>query len=140
LKDFCGAQGQEVYAEYIDRAPGSLTEGFDTSTPLGRLLLNLLASLAEFELEVLRGRVYASMERSRRQGKRIARPLVMERPEIRRLWPTVAGRVRSGELSLCGAAHVLHIGKSTVRRLLGDAPVENAVPVPTPVDTDRHGA
>ncbi len=53
---------------------GSVREGFDTSTALGCLLLNLLASLAEFELEVIRERVRAGMERARRQGKLMGRP------------------------------------------------------------------
>ena len=35
----------------------SLRGQFDTSTALGRLLLNLLAALAEFELELIRERV-----------------------------------------------------------------------------------
>ena len=52
----------------------SSREQFDTSTALGRLLLNLLASLAEFELELIRERVKAGMDRARRQGKRIGRP------------------------------------------------------------------
>ena len=54
----------------------SLREQFDTSTALGRLLLNLLASLAEFELELIRERVKAGMDRARRQGRRIGRPRV----------------------------------------------------------------
>ena len=37
----------------------SLREQLDTSTALGRLLLNLLAALAEFELELIRERVKA---------------------------------------------------------------------------------
>jgi len=57
----------------------SAQEGFDTSTALGRLLLNLLASLAEFEVELIRERVVAGMERARRQGKRIGRPTVWQR-------------------------------------------------------------
>ena len=52
----------------------SLREQFDTSTALGRLLLNLLASLAEFELEMIRERVKAGMERARRQASRSAGP------------------------------------------------------------------
>jgi DNA invertase Pin-like site-specific DNA recombinase len=44
---------------------------------LGRLLLNLLASLAEFELELIRERVKASMDRATRQGKKLeSEPLV----------------------------------------------------------------
>ena len=46
----------------------SVREGFDSRTALGRLLLNLLASLAEFEQEVLSERTRAGMERARRQG------------------------------------------------------------------------
>ena len=55
----------------------SLREQFDTSTALGRLLLNLLASLAEFELELIRERVKAGMDRAARQGKKIGRPRVI---------------------------------------------------------------
>ncbi len=57
----------------------SVRERFDTSTALGRLLLNLLASLAEFELELIRERVKAGMDRARRQGHRIGRPPVTSR-------------------------------------------------------------
>jgi len=52
----------------------SAREGFNTNTALGRLLMNLLASLAEFELEVLSERVKAGMDRARRQGVHIGRP------------------------------------------------------------------
>ena len=55
----------------------SLREQFETSTAVGRLLLNLLAAVAEFELEMIRERVKAGMDRARRQGKRIGRPSVM---------------------------------------------------------------
>jgi DNA invertase Pin-like site-specific DNA recombinase len=133
LRDFCSAQGWEVYEEYVDQAPAndlahrtqwrqllddaakrkfsvvlvfkldrafrsvkqmhgtlaawelvgvsfkSLREQFDTSTALGRLLLNLLASLAEFELELIRERVKAGMDRARRQGKKFGRPKVTDR-------------------------------------------------------------
>ena len=42
----------------------AVREGFDTRTALGQLPLNLLASRAEFELEVLRERVRAGMDRA----------------------------------------------------------------------------
>ena len=54
----------------------SMREQFDTTTAVGRLLLNLLAAVAEFELEMIRERVKAGMDRARRQGKRIGRPRV----------------------------------------------------------------
>ena len=46
----------------------SIREQFDTSTAVGRLLLNMLAAVAEFELEMIRERVKAGMDRARRQG------------------------------------------------------------------------
>ena len=60
----------------------SVREQFDTSTALGRLLLNLLASLAEFELEIIRERVKAGMDRARRQGIRIGRPRVNRQERV----------------------------------------------------------
>ncbi len=47
----------------------SAQEGFDTATPLGRLLLNLLASLAEFVLATISGRVRAGLARAKHEGK-----------------------------------------------------------------------
>ena len=52
----------------------SIREQFDTGTAVGRLLLNLLAAVAEFELELIRERVKAGMDRVRRQSKRIGGP------------------------------------------------------------------
>ena len=54
----------------------SMRENFETTTAAGRLMLNILGSLAEFELELIRERVKAGMDRARRQGKRIGRPRV----------------------------------------------------------------
>lgn len=49
-------------------------EGFDTTPALGRILLNLLASLAEFEFEITWERVTAGRERARTEGTAIGRP------------------------------------------------------------------
>ena len=65
--------------EMVGVSFSSVREQFDTSTALGRLLLNFLAALAEFELELIRERVKAGMDRARRQGKRIGRPRVTDR-------------------------------------------------------------
>jgi DNA invertase Pin-like site-specific DNA recombinase len=96
----------------------SVREQFDTSTALGRLLMNLLASLAEFELEMISERVKAGMERARRQGKRIGRPPVTERPGFKRRYQAALKRIRSGELSKRQAARELKIGSATLKRLL----------------------
>ena len=96
----------------------SLKEQFDTSTPLGRLLLNLLASLAEFELELIRERVKAGMERAARQGKKIGRPKVIDRQGFNNRYKTILERLRQGDISRRAAARELGIGYATLKRLL----------------------
>ncbi|MFC2000474.1 recombinase family protein [Chloroflexota bacterium] len=96
----------------------SLREGFDTETPLGRLLLNLLASLAEFELELIRERVRAGMDRARRQGKKIGRPRVIDKRGFKTRFKAVLVRLNNGELSRRRAAKELNVGYATLKRLL----------------------
>jgi DNA invertase Pin-like site-specific DNA recombinase len=52
----------------------SLHEGVDTSTPNGRLVFGIFASIAEFERELIRDRVRSGIAVARAQGKRIGRP------------------------------------------------------------------
>ena len=103
----------------------SLREQFDTSTALGRLLLNLLASLAEFELELIRERVRAGMDRARRQGHRIGRPRVTDRRGFNGRVGAILERLGDGSLSRRQAARDLGIGYATMKRLL-DAHGEQA--------------
>ncbi|HZA25030.1 MAG TPA: recombinase family protein [Dehalococcoidia bacterium] len=172
LRDFCSAQGWEIYREYVDYAPAndlahrlqwrallddaakrkfsivlvfkldrafrsvkhmhdtlaawelvgvsfkSLREQFDTSTALGRLLLNLLAALAEFELELIRERVRAGMDRARRQGRSIGRPKVTERRGFPSRFTEIRDRLNQGAISRRQAAKQLGIGYATLKRLL----------------------
>lgn len=47
----------------------SLTEALDTSTPSGRLMLNVFGSLAEFERELIRERTMAGLDAARARGR-----------------------------------------------------------------------
>ena len=96
----------------------SSREQFDTSTALGRLLMNLLAALAEFELELIRERVKAGMDRARRQGKRIGRPKVMDRRGFKNRFGAILERLSDGDISRRKAAKELGIGYATLKRLL----------------------
>ncbi len=51
----------------------SLSESLDTSTPAGRLLLHVLASMAEFERSLISERTRAGMAAARARGSRIGR-------------------------------------------------------------------
>ncbi len=96
----------------------SLREQFDTSTALGRLLLNLLAALAEFELELIRERVKAGMDRARRQGRQIGRPKVTDRRGFNKRFGDILERLNGGDISRRQAAKELGIGYATLKRLL----------------------
>ncbi len=96
----------------------SVREQFDTSTAIGRLMLNMLASIAEFELEMIRERVKAGMDRARRQGKRIGRPSVMDRRGFKKRFGAVLERLRTGTISRREAAKELGIGYATLKRLI----------------------
>ena len=172
LRDFCQAQGWEVYREYVDQASAldvvhrtawrellddaakrrfkvvlvfrldrafrsvkhmhdtlsawemlgvgfqSMREHFDTTTAVGRLLLNILGALAEFELELIRERVKAGTERARRQGKTEGRPRVTERRGFSRRFGAILERLNGGDISRRQAARELGIGYATLKRLL----------------------
>ena len=96
----------------------SVREQFDTQTALGRLLLNMLASLAEFELEIIRERVVAGMDRARRQGRHIGRPRLTDtrgfKDRFARILPLVLGK----EKSIGEAAEELGISPRSFRRYM----------------------
>src|SRR4029077_1485177 len=54
----------------------SLHEGVDTSTPNGRLVFGIFASIAEFERELIRDRVRSGLALAKSHGRRLGRPRV----------------------------------------------------------------
>ena len=90
----------------------SLTEALDLTTPAGRAMAALLAVFAEFEREVLRERVRAGLAHARQNGKRLGRPLTasLQADQVRKL--------RRSGLSKSQIARQLHIGRTSVRRIL----------------------
>ncbi|WHA43829.1 recombinase family protein [Agrobacterium larrymoorei] len=60
----------------------SLSESLDTSTSAGRLLLHILASMAEFERSLISERTRAGMAAARARGSRIGRRPAMTHEQL----------------------------------------------------------
>ena len=52
----------------------SYQESVDTSTPQGRMVFGVMASLAEFERSLIQERIKAGLRRAMAQGKQVGRP------------------------------------------------------------------
>ena len=85
----------------------TLGEGIDTSTPAGRLVAGVLASIAEFERARIQERIHAGLARARAQGKRLGRPRTVALP---------AGTPKM--LTVHAAAGQWKVSKSTAARRL----------------------
>lgn len=55
----------------------SLTEGFDTTKPAGKLLFHMLGALAEFERGLIAERTRDGMAEAKAQGRQVGAPLFM---------------------------------------------------------------
>jgi DNA invertase Pin-like site-specific DNA recombinase len=78
----------------------SLHDGCDTTTAQGRLMFGIMASLAEFERELIRERVRAGLDAARARGKRLGRPRcevdttrIAELRAQGRSWGAIAGEI-----------------------------------------------
>ena len=91
----------------------SLNDPIDTTTPQGRLVFNLFASLAEFERDVIRERTQAGLSAARARGRTGGRPKGL--PQQAQATACAAETLyREGKLSVQQIAEHLHISKSTL--------------------------
>jgi DNA invertase Pin-like site-specific DNA recombinase len=90
----------------------SLTEGIDTSTPVGKMTFTILGAVAELERSLIVERVKAGLRNARAKGKRLGRPRVAV--DARRIaalraeghsWATIAERLDRGRAERRESAH-----------------------------------
>jgi DNA invertase Pin-like site-specific DNA recombinase len=91
----------------------SLNDPIDTTTPQGRLVFNLFASLAEFERDVIRERTQAGLSAARARGRKGGRPKGLAR-KAESTACAAETLYREGQLSAQQIAQRLHISKSTL--------------------------
>jgi DNA invertase Pin-like site-specific DNA recombinase len=91
----------------------SLTEA-DTTTPAGRMMMQMVGAFAEFEKAMLRERTKAGLDSARREGRiggRRPKLSPKQQAEIRRI-------VSRGDQTAADAARLFRIHPATVSRLL----------------------
>lgn len=92
----------------------SLTEAVDTTTPAGRMLMQMVGAFAEFERAMLRERTRAGLDAARREGRIGGR-----RPKLSpQQQKEVIRMVSHGEKTAADAARLFRIHPATVSRLL----------------------
>lgn len=95
----------------------SLTEAVDTTTPAGRMMMQMVGAFAEFEREMIRERTRAGLDAAREQGRvggRRPKLTARQRDEL------VRG-VREERYTMAEAARLFNVHPSTVSRLIAQA-------------------
>ncbi|MBZ5624157.1 MAG: recombinase family protein [Acidobacteriia bacterium] len=105
----------------------SLTEAIDTTTPAGRMMMQMVGAFAEFERAMLRERTKAGLDSAGREGRiggRRPKLSPQQQAEIRRT-------VSRGDKTAADAARLFRIHPATVCRLL-------ARPAASPIKKTKH--
>jgi putative DNA-invertase from lambdoid prophage Rac len=95
---------------------------FDLTTPHGKLIASVLASLAEFERDLLRERVRSGLAAARARGVKLGRQ-AGQRPKSDRLGPKVLSMIDEGR-SYRDVAKQLKLSKNTVADIVRRARLE----------------
>lgn len=92
----------------------SLTEAIDTTTPGGRMMMQIIGSFAEFERSMLRERTRSGLDAARNRGRVGGR-----RPKLKeQQQQEIMHLINSGKKTAADAARLFGVHPSTVSRLL----------------------
>jgi DNA invertase Pin-like site-specific DNA recombinase len=92
----------------------SLTEVIDTTSPGGRMMMQIVGTFAEFERAMLRERTHIGLDAARKQGRVGGR-----RPKLKKhQQQEIVNLVNSGQKTAADAARLFNVHPSTVSRLL----------------------
>ena len=95
----------------------SLTESIDTTTPAGRLMMNMLGSFNQFEREIIRERTKLGLARARANGRKGGGKHILSAKRQ----SEVIRQVTLGEKTQADAARDERVSKATISRLMKKA-------------------
>jgi DNA invertase Pin-like site-specific DNA recombinase len=103
--------------EKIDKAEAgfrSVTEHVDTTTPAGRMMMQMLGSFAEFERSMIRERTRAGLAAAKEDGRVGGRPRSLDDKQRRE----IADAVLSGRKTAADMARLFGVSPSTISRVV----------------------
>ena len=95
----------------------SLTEAIDTTTPAGRMMMQMVGAFAEFERAMLRERTKTGLDAARQEGRiggRRPKLSSQQQSEIHKM-------VSRGDKTAADAARLFKVHPATVSRLMARA-------------------
>jgi DNA invertase Pin-like site-specific DNA recombinase len=92
----------------------SLRENLDTSTPPGKLVFHVFASLAEFERDIIRERTMAGLEAARVRGKKGGRKRVMDDKKL----ALAARLMKDRDVPIVEVCQAVGVSRATLYRYL----------------------
>ena len=101
----------------------SLTESIDTTTPAGRMMMQMVGSFAEFERAMIRERTMNGLAHARKAGRHLGR-----RPSLTgQQRAEIIAKAESGQGSPAQLASLFRVSRSTVQRVLREHRARQAV-------------
>lgn len=95
----------------------SLTEPVDTTTPAGRMMMQMVGAFAEFERSIIRERTIAGLEAAKDRGETLGRPKQVSEEQRQ----DIIENVRSGRKTQAEMARLYKVSGATVSRIVNGA-------------------
>ncbi len=92
----------------------SITESIDTTTPAGRMMMQMVGSFAEFEREMIRERTRAGLDAARKEGRVGGRKPKLTNDQRLDILDNVSSNRKSG----AQMARLYNVSEATISRIL----------------------
>ena len=92
----------------------SITESIDTTTPAGRMMMQMVGSFAEFEREMIRERTRAGLDAARKEGRVGGRKPKLTKDQRLDILDNVSSNRKSG----AQMARLYNVSEATISRIL----------------------
>lgn len=119
--------GELIDGFFDGLALASVEESLDSTSASGRMMMNLLGSLAQWEGEIISERTVASLQQKQQQGEWVGRPgfgyrvqdkHLVEEPEEQRVIRAIRQSYKNGHLSMAKLAKKYGISDATVFKIV----------------------